>query len=309
MPLSHRPAQRRLFDPFQSCRQSAANGSRRGHPLCRVAQTHRSFAGTCENCNCSRERESLDSDCHFSLLLVTKSAILQCTSLTFYAFIPPHFPHLPQFFHIYAYTVSMLYPAWKGQTVITKSGRFDLEQFCQLVQEHKPERAHLVPPILLGLAKHPVVDQYDLSSLQCIISAAAPLSKETEKAVKGRIGCEVKQAWGMSELSPIGTINSDYNMKSGSVGQLISSTLGKILDENGRSLPPNTPGELAVHGPQVMLGYLDEPDKTKECLSDSGWLRTGDVAQYDEDGFVCCVHLLVVFSSFLVRSCLVVKSV
>ena len=64
------------------------------------------------------------------------------------------------------------------------------------------------------------------------------------------------------------------------------NTLGKILYENGCSLPPNTPGELALLGPQVMLGYLDEPEKTKECLSDSGWLRTGDVAQYDEDGFV-----------------------
>ena len=99
------------------------------------------------------------------------------------------------FFHIYAFTVSMLYPAWKGQTVITKSGRFDLELFCKLVEEHRPERSHLVPPILIGLAKHPVVDQYDLSSLKMIISAAAPLSVETEKAVKERIGCEVKQAW------------------------------------------------------------------------------------------------------------------
>ena len=101
------------------------------------------------------------------------------------------------FFHIYAFTLSMLYPAWKGQTVITKSGRFDLEQFCRLVQEYRPERAHLVPPILLGLAKHPVVDQYDMSSLKCIISAAAPLSIDTEMVVKERLGgtCEVKQAW------------------------------------------------------------------------------------------------------------------
>jgi len=99
------------------------------------------------------------------------------------------------FYHIYAFTVSMLYPAWKGQTVITKSGRFDLETFCRLVEEHRPQRAHLVPPILLGLAKHPVVDQYDLSSLNMIISAAAPLSKDTEHAVKERIGCGVKQAW------------------------------------------------------------------------------------------------------------------
>lgn len=190
------------------------------------------------------------------------------------------------FFHIYAFTVSMLYPAWKGQTVITTSGRFDLEEFCQLVELHQPQRAHLVPPILLGLSKNPVVDQYNLSSLHTILSAAAPLSTDTEFAVKKRIGCTVvKQGWGMSELSPIGTMNSDYNTKSGSVGPLVSSTLGKIMDEHGNSLPAHTPGELVLKGPQVMMGYLDDPEKTLECLSESGWLRTGDVAQYDDDGF------------------------
>lgn len=190
------------------------------------------------------------------------------------------------FFHIYAFTVSMLYCAWKGQTVITNSGRFDFERFCQLVQEHKPHRAHLVPPILLGLAKHPAVDQYDMSSLRMIISAAAPLSKEIEQDVTKRLhNCEVKQAWGMSELSPIGTLNSDFNAKSGSVGPVVSSTVAKIVDENGKSLGPNQDGELLIKGPQVMMGYLDAPDKTAECLSESGWLRTGDVASYDEDGY------------------------
>jgi 4-coumarate--CoA ligase len=139
--------------------------------------------------------------------------------------------------------------------------------------------------ILLGLAKNPVVDKYDLSSLHTICSAAAPLSAETENAVKKRIGCEVKQAWGMSELSPIGTINSDYNIKSGSIGPLAPSTFGKILDKDGNSLPANTPGELVLKGPQVMMGYMDDPENTRACLSESGWLRTGDVAFYDEDGF------------------------
>jgi len=189
------------------------------------------------------------------------------------------------FFHIYAFTASMLYAAWMGQTLITSSGRFDLEEFCGLVQEHRPERAHLVPPILLGLAKHPVVENYDFSSMKTIVSAAAPLSLDTEAAVTDRIGCNVKQAWGMSELSPIGTFNTDDNSRSGSVGPLVGSTRAKILDEEGNSLPANTPGELALHGPQVMAGYLNQPDKTRECLSESGWLRTGDVAQYDEDGF------------------------
>lgn len=179
----------------------------------------------------------------------------------------------------------MMYCAWNGQQVITMSGRFDLETFCKLVEEHRPQRAHLVPPILVALAKHPVVDNYDLSSLQCVVSAAAPLGLSTEEAVQSRIGCSIKQAWGMSELSPIGTWNSDYNSKQGSVGPLASSTYGKIVDEEGKSLGPNVSGELVIKGPQVMMGYLDDPDKTAECLSKGGWLRTGDVAHYDEDGY------------------------
>jgi 4-coumarate--CoA ligase len=150
------------------------------------------------------------------------------------------------FFHIYGFLASMLYCAWKGQQIITTSGRFDLEQFCQLVEEHKPQRAHLVPPIILGLAKHPVVDNYDMSSLRMIISAAAPLGSDIEEAVKRRLGCDVKQGWGMSELSPLGTMNSDFNIKSGSVGPLVSSTYGKIVDNQGNSLPPNASGELLI---------------------------------------------------------------
>jgi len=189
------------------------------------------------------------------------------------------------FFHIYGFLVSALYCAWRGQEVITFSGRFDLELFCRVVDEHKPQRAHLVPPIIIGLAKHPLVEKYDMSSINMIISAAAPLGADVEKAVVERLGVGVKQAWGMSELSPLGTITSDYNLKSGSIGPLASSTFGKIIDENGRSLGPNETGELMIKGPQVMMGYLDAPDKTAECLSADGWLRTGDVAHYDEEGF------------------------
>ena len=144
----------------------------------------------------------------------------------------------------------------------------------------------MVPPIIIQLAKSPIIDKYDLSSLSMIVSAAAPLSRETEQALLDRIGCEVKQAWGMSELSPIGTFTSDYNIRSGSVGQLVSSTYGKVVDPSThRSLGPGEPGELMIKGPQVMMGYLNDASKTAECLSDDGWLRTGDVAQYDEDGF------------------------
>jgi 4-coumarate--CoA ligase len=191
------------------------------------------------------------------------------------------------FFHIYAFSVALLYPAWKGNTVITSSGRFDLEHFCKMVQEHRPERAILVPPIILGLAKHPSVEKYDLSSLKTVVSAAAPLCVAIAKSASERLGgALIKEAWGMSELSPLGTLNRNSKSKAGSVGPLAPSTVGKVIDtKTGKSLPPNTPGELLLKGPQVMMGYIDEPEKTKECLSESGWLRTGDIAHYDEEGY------------------------
>ena len=119
-----------------------------------------------------------------------------------------------------------------------------------------------------------------------IISAAAPLSKETQNAVMDRISCEIKQGWGMSELSPLATLESDYKLKAGSVGQLVPNTYGKIVNpETNMSLGPGESGELLIKGPQVMMGYLNDPEKTAECLGSDGWLKTGDVAQYDEDGF------------------------
>jgi 4-coumarate--CoA ligase len=204
-------------------------------------------------------------------------------------FLPHHKLICPlPFYHMYAYAVSMLYTAWQGQTIITTSSRFDLEQFCSLVEQYQPERAHLVPPIIIGLGKSPVVEKYNLSSLQIIVSAAAPLSSETELAAQNRIGenCRIKQFWGMSETSPIGMMNADHNIKSGSVGPLVASTMGKIIHpETGKSLGPNQSGEFVLKGPQVMMGYYEDIDKTAECMSDSGWLRTGDVAHYDDDGY------------------------
>lgn len=189
------------------------------------------------------------------------------------------------FFHIYAFTTNLLYGAWKGITLVANSGRFDLAEYLQSLQDYKVNRTYIVPPILAGLARHPMVDKFDLSSLQVILSAAAPAGAALEEMAERRIGCTVKQCWGMSELSPLGTSQQDTNVKHGSIGPLAASTLGKIVDEQGNSLGPHQSGELLIKGPQVMQGYYNEPEKTAEALSRSGWLRTGDVAHYDEDGF------------------------
>jgi len=189
-------------------------------------------------------------------------------------------------FHIYAFLVSLHAPLEIGTPLITMK-RFDLELFCKLLEEHKATRLHIVPPVLLRLAKDPIVDKYDVSSAKVAISAAAPLGIDLEMAFKERTNCQVKQFWGMSELSPIGLGNSDDNIKSGTVGQAVSSTEVKIIDvESGEVLGVDQPGELLVRGPQVMKGYLNDPEKTATCLTEDGWLHTGDIATIDKDGFV-----------------------
>ncbi|GMH83150.1 hypothetical protein TrVE_jg3739 [Triparma verrucosa] len=199
-------------------------------------------------------------------------------------------------FHIYGFTASLLHTAKKSNTLVTMAN-FDLPRFCELVQEFKPERAHLVPPIILGIAKHPIIDNYNFSSLKMVISAAAPLGAEVEAGVRERLNIGCKQAWGMSELSPVGTVTPDDNLKSGSgtIGPVVSGSEGKIVDlETGEALPPgkSNTGELCIRGPQVMMGYLDEPEKTRECLTSDGWLHTGDIAYVDEDGYYFIVDRL-----------------
>ena len=197
------------------------------------------------------------------------------------------------------FAASLLAAAWRGHHYVTMQS-FDLERFCELVAEHRPTRAHLVPPIILGLAKHPVVDAHDFSSLKMIISAAAPLGADIEAECASRLGCGVKQAWGMSELSPLGTLTPDDNLKSGSgtVGPPASNTFAKVIDvDTGASLPVGESGELCIKGPQVMKGYLGEGgevsvEKTSECIDADGWMRTGDIARLDEDGYVYIVDRL-----------------
>ncbi|HVS63470.1 MAG TPA: AMP-binding protein [Thermoanaerobaculia bacterium] len=191
------------------------------------------------------------------------------------------------FFHSYGMTVIMAASLCRGSTVVTMP-RFDLEGFCGLIQKHRVTVGFVVPPILVGLAKHPVVDQYDLSSLKFLNSGAAPLGEDLAVAVKQRIGCVVKQGYGLTETSPVThttPFEEGAEVKVEAVGVAIPNTECKILDlETGEEVGPNTQGELYIRGPQVMKGYLNNEEATDECLDADGWLRTGDVATVDDDG-------------------------
>lgn len=189
------------------------------------------------------------------------------------------------FFHIYGLMLILFDGLRHGATLVSMQ-RFDFVQFLECVQKHRINVAPLVPPIVLGLTKHPAVDQYDLSSIEKIVCGAAPLGAEVEQACAQRLGCRILQGYGMTEFAgaslthPPGTVSG----KSGSVGRCWPNMQARIVDvETGRDLGRGQTGELLMRGPNVMLGYFERPDATGETLVD-GWLRTGDIAYVDADG-------------------------
>ncbi len=191
------------------------------------------------------------------------------------------------FFHIYGMLVIMNASLYHGATIVTMP-RFDMEQFLQLVQQYKISRAHLVPPIVLGLAKHPLVDQYDLSSLKVIVSGAAPLGADLTQACAKRLNCIVKQGYGLTETSPVTHVDLDdpSKIKPGSVGRSIPNTEVRIVDNvEGKDLGVNERGEVWLRGPQVMKGYLNNPTATAMTIDADRWLHTGDIGYTDEDGY------------------------
>lgn len=193
-------------------------------------------------------------------------------------------------FHIYGFTLSMLYTAMKGCTLITQT-RFDLDSFCQLTAQHKPSRAYLVPPICLLMAKNKdSVLEHDMSSIKSVTSGAAPISPElTDEFNAAFPTIKLKQAWGMTELSPVGTFNPDWDVRDGTIGCLLPGTEGKIVSiESGETIDAteeDVVGELCIKGPQVMQGYLDNDEATHETIK-NGWLHTGDIASADKDGWI-----------------------
>ena len=191
------------------------------------------------------------------------------------------------FFHIYGMVVIMLYSLYRRGTIVCMS-RFEMEAFLSAIETHKVTKAPIVPPIVLGLAKHPAVEKYDLSSLELILSGAAPLGEGIAMEAAARVGCSIAQGYGMTEASPVThllPIRSKAK-KIGSIGLPIPNTEVMIVDpETEKPLYNNQNGEIWIRGPQIMKGYLNRPETTAESITKEGWYRTGDIGYVDDEGF------------------------
>jgi acyl-CoA synthetase (AMP-forming)/AMP-acid ligase II len=198
------------------------------------------------------------------------------------------------FCHVMGFVVMLAAGLSAGATVVTMP-RFEFTRFLGLIEEHRATVVVGAPPIAAGLARHPLVDAHDLSSVELIVSGGAPLSAELQTELSERFPqAAVGQGWGMTETS-VGATGPDRDSGTapGSVGRVLPNTELRVVDtETNSDLGAGEAGELWVRGPQVMQGYLNRPEDTAAVLDGDGWLRTGDLGMVDPDGNVFVVDRL-----------------
>jgi acyl-CoA synthetase (AMP-forming)/AMP-acid ligase II len=199
------------------------------------------------------------------------------------------------FFHIYGQTVVLNLGLAKGSTVVIMQ-RFDCNRLMDLIEEHGVTWLHVAPPVILQLASTTDVEGRDFSKLKLIISGAAPLDAELSGRAEEKIGVPIRQGYGMTELSPVShksRLARVAETPPGSVGALIPNTEARLVDpETEEDVPEGEQGEIWIRGPQVMKGYLNNDEATAETLVEDGWLRTGDIARIDPEGFTFIVDRL-----------------
>ncbi|KAJ1724979.1 hypothetical protein LPJ53_000833 [Coemansia erecta] len=194
---------------------------------------------------------------------------------------------LAPFCHAYGLSYVLHSSVALGGTIVVMA-RYSFAHFLRAVERHRITYGYLVPPIICALSKDPLVDQHDLSSMRTVLSGGATLSAKLIEAAQQRLpGMRVLQGYGMSEMSPAMTMLATSHDNPASIGILMPSCDAKVLDaDTDQPLAgPGQTGELCFRGPNVMLGYLANPQATRELIDSDGFVHTGDIGHIDAQGF------------------------
>ncbi len=189
------------------------------------------------------------------------------------------------FFHSYGMTSVLNFSLWMGATLVLIP-RFDPKLLLEAVRRQRPTLFHGVPTMYIALLNTPELRRVSFRSVRAGISGAMGLPLEVQRQWEAVTGGRLVEGYGLTEASPVTHCNPLYGTrKTGSIGVPVPDTDARVVDpETGTPLPPGEVGELVVRGPQVMRGYLNRPEETAQVLREA-WLRTGDMARMDEDGF------------------------
>ena len=189
-------------------------------------------------------------------------------------------------YHIYAFTVNCMILMETGNHNVLIPNPRDLPGFIKELKKWRVDGFLGLNTLFVGLCNNEDFRNLDFSSLKLTISGGMALTKDAADTWKKVTGCEVSEGYGMTETSPIASFNPPGFSQLGTIGQPVPSTLCKIIDDDGNDLPLGESGELCVKGPQVMKGYWQRPEATAETITEDGWLKTGDVALIQEDGYM-----------------------
>jgi long-chain acyl-CoA synthetase len=195
------------------------------------------------------------------------------------------------FFHVFAMTGVMNFAIASGSEIVAMP-RFVLEDAMKLITSTRPTMMPGVPTMFVAMLNHPSLAKQDLSSLRFCLSGGAPLLLETRRRFEALTGCKVVEAYGLSETSPAVTINPlEGPAKEMSIGQPIPATIVSLRDPAAPAVevPRGEKGEICILGPQVMKGYWQRPAETGAQMTPDGFLRTGDIAVMDDEGFLFIV--------------------
>jgi long-chain acyl-CoA synthetase len=190
------------------------------------------------------------------------------------------------FSHVYGMTTAMNVPVTLAAAMVILP-TFVTEQVLNAIKKYKPTIFPGVPTMYVAINNFPGVRRFGISSIKACISGAAPLPVEVQEAFEKLTRGRLIEGYGLTEATTVTHANPlSGRRKVGSIGVPLPSTEAKIVDlATGKDLPPGSLGELAVRGPQVMLGYLGELERARTWITRDGWLLTGDVARMDDDGY------------------------
>jgi len=194
-------------------------------------------------------------------------------------------------FHMYGLSSILLLAIAYGSTVVFMP-KFSVDLLFKTIQEYKVNRLPAVPTLLMGLLKMPL-EKYDLSSLSWVTVGAAPLRAELQKTISKKLRIPISQGYGMTELPGVAVMDKMGAEKAGSVGVLIPNVEAKVISPiDGRLLGPNEDGELCFRCPNMMTGYLNDLEATQNTIDHDGFLHTGDMGHFDDDGYMFIVDRL-----------------